>query len=215
MIRVLLADDHKLLIDGLCSILKNYPAIEIVGFAQDGLEAVELAKNLNPNIILLDISMPKLNGIEAAKQILLENSQLKVIILSMHSDKRYIQEAIKIGARGYILKESAVAEVIQAINAVQKGEMFFSQSVQDKVINEYVDMVRNEHSQPKLPLTPREKEVLQHLAEGKSTKEIAGILNVSIKTIESHRKQIMDLLNLHSIAELTKYAIREGITYLE
>ena len=133
----------------------------------------------------------------------------------MYADKRYIQESLRIGARGYILKESAASELIEAIGNVQKGELFFSRSVRDNVLHEYIELIREENNTSFSPLSVREREVLQLLAEGKSTKEIAGILNISVKTVESHRKQIMDKLDLHSIAELTKYAIREGLTRLD
>lgn len=215
MIKILLADDHKLLIDGLRPILERQKEIEVVGIALDGMEAVEKTGSLKPDIILLDISMPKLNGLDAAKKILRDFPELKIIILSMHADHRYIQESLRIGARGYILKESAANEVIEAIAQVQKGELFFSQSVREQVLNNYVELLRDlDHSETS-PLSIREREVLQLVAEGKTTKEIAAVLNLSVKTVESHRKQIMDKLDLHSVAELTKYAIREGLTQLD
>ncbi len=215
MIKILLADDHKLLIDGLRPLLERVKNLEVIGVAKNGLEAIELATKHRPDIILLDISMPRLNGLDAAKKILRELPHTKIIMLSMHADRRYIRESLRIGARGYILKESAANEVIKAIEDVQKGEIFFSQSVRETVLHEYIKWVREGDNLPYSPLSLREREVLQLLAEGKSTKDAAGILNISVKTIESHRKQIMDKLELHSIAELTKYAIREGITQLE
>jgi DNA-binding NarL/FixJ family response regulator len=215
MIRVLLADDHKLLVDGLRSLLEGRDDIEIVGVASDGLEAVEMAAGLQPDLVLLDISMPRLNGIDAARQIVRDVSGTSVIMLSMHADSRYIQESLRVGARGYILKESASGEVIEAIRTVSNGDLYFSSSVRDQVHREYVEMVRKGEEASRFPLSPREREVLQLLAEGKATKEIAGLLNVSVKTVESHRKQIMDKLDLHSIAELTKFAIREGLTPLD
>lgn len=215
MIKILLADDHKLLIDGLRPLLERQKQMEVVGIAKDGLEAVELATRLRPDIILLDISMPRLNGIDAARKILRDCPETKIIMLSMHADRRYIQESIRIGAGGYILKESAAGEVIAAIEDVQKGEFFFSRSVGNQVLHEYVEWIREGDNSSFSPLSIREREVLQLLAEGKSTKDIAGLLNVSVKTIESHRKQVMDKLDLHSIAELTKYAIREGLTQLD
>ncbi|MFH2037578.1 MAG: response regulator transcription factor [Candidatus Zixiibacteriota bacterium] len=215
MIKILLADDHNLLIDGLRSLLERQKNIEIVGIAKDGLEAVELAAKYHPDIILLDISMPRLNGLDAARKIIRDLPNTKIIILSMHADRKYIQESIRIGARGYILKESAVGEVIEAIKEIQKGELFFCRSVRDQVLHEYIELIRNKDNTSFSPLSVREREVLQLLAEGKSTKDTASILNVSVKTVESHRKQVMDKLGLHSIAELTKYAIREGLTQLE
>jgi len=215
MIKVMLADDHKLLIDGLRPLLEKQGDIKVVGVAKDGLEAVSLAVKLKPDIILLDISMPQLNGIDAARKILAEIPRTKVIMLSMHADRRFIQESLQTGASGYILKESAALEVIEAIAAVRKGDLYFSRSVRDQVLRDYVKWVRDGNSSNDSPLSGREREVLQLLAEGKSTKDIASVLYISAKTVESHRKQIMDKLGLHSIAELTKYAIREGLTRLE
>jgi two-component system response regulator NreC len=215
MIKILLADDHKLLVDGLRPLLEAKGDVKVVGVARDGLEAADLALKLKPDIILLDISMPCLNGIDAARKIMAEIPTTKIIILSMHADTRFIQESLRVGARGYILKESAIKEVIEAIEVVLRGQFFFSKSVRDRVLHEYVEWIRESDKSPVSPLSGREREVLQLLAEGKSTKDIAGTLNVSIKTIESHRKQIMDKLNLYSIAELTKYAIREGLTRLD
>jgi len=214
MVRILLADDHKLLIDGLRLVLDKQRAMEVVGVAKDGLEATRLAAQLKPDVILLDISMPRQNGIDAARNILRESPETKIIMLSMHDDRRFIQASLRTGARGYILKESAAREVIEAIGAVQNGELFFSQSVRDQVLHDYVEMMREDRDNSDSPLSGREREVLQILAEGKSTKDAADILHISVKTIESHRKQIMDKLGLHSIAELTKYAIREGLTPL-
>jgi len=215
VIKILLADDHKLLIDGLRSLLEKQKNLDVVGVAKDGLETVDLAAQYKPDIILLDISMPQLNGIDAARKILRDLPDTKIIMLSMHADRRYIQESIRIGARGYILKESAAREVIKAIEDVQKGEIFFSQSVRHQVLHEYVKWIRQGDNSSYSPLSVREREVLQLLTEGRSTKDVAGILNVSVKTVESHRKQIMDKLGLYSIAELTKYAIREGLTQLD
>ena len=215
MIKILLADDHKLLTDGLRTILEKHRDVEVVGLAKDGQEAFDLAMQYRPDIILLDISMPGLNGLDAARKILRDLAATKIIMLSMHGDLRYIQESLRIGAKGYILKESAVEELIQAIRDVKKGELFFSKSVRNQVLAEYVKSVRQGDKSTKPVLSIREREILQLLAEGKSTKDAAGILNISIKTAESHRKQVMDKLGLHSIAELTKYAIREGLTQLD
>ena len=215
MIKILIADDHQLLIDGLRPLLEKQKNIEVIGVAKDGMEAVEKASKLHPDIILLDISMPGLNGIDAARRILKELPATKIIMLSMHADQRYIQESIRAGARGYILKESAAGELIEAISDVQRGVIFFSRLVREKVLHEYIEWIRGGNNASYSPLSVREREVLQLLAEGKSTKDIAGILNISVKTVESHRKQIMDKLGLYSIAELTKYAIREGLTRLD
>lgn len=215
MIKILLADDHKLLLEGLKTILDKYNDIEVVGFASDGFEVVENSESLKPDIILMDISMPKLNGLDASKKILKTNPNIKIIMLSMHADRRYIQESLRIGARGYILKEAAGYELIKAIEIVRKGGYFFGKAIQNEILTEYLEMIQDKDIHSDSPLSDREREVLQLVSEGNSTKDIASILNVSIKTIESHRKQIMDKLDLHSVAELTKYAIREGLTQLD
>jgi two-component system response regulator NreC len=215
MIKVLIADDHQLLLDGLSSILEKQRDIEVMGLARDGQEALEQIRLQIPDIILLDISMPRLNGLDAARKILQEQPDIKIIMLSMHADKRYIRESIQIGAKGYLLKESAIKEVITAIREVQKGAFFFSHEIETQVMQEYIQRTQSGDNPSRSPLSLREREVLQLLAEGKSTREVASLLVISIKTVESHRKQIMDKLGLHSIAELTKYAIREGLTQLE
>lgn len=215
MIRILLADDHKLLVDGLRPLLEAQRDMEVVGVAADGLEATELAVASRPDIVLLDISMPSLNGIDAARNIVRELPDTKIIMLSMHADRKFIEASLRVGARGYILKESAAREVIEAVRAVHNGEFFLSGSVREQVLHDYVGLVKQGADTTPSPLSGREREVLQMLAEGKSTKDVADLLHLSVKTIESHRKQIMDKLDLHSIAELTKYAIREGLTQLE
>jgi DNA-binding NarL/FixJ family response regulator len=215
MTRILLADDHTLLIDGLRPLLERQRNLEVVAVARDGVEAAGLARKHRPDIILLDISMPRLNGLDAARKILAEFPAIKIIMLSMHADRKFIEESLRIGARGYLLKESAVEEVIEAILSVQSGELFLSRSVRTEIMRDYVQRLRAGGEGSRSPLTPREREVLQLLAEGNPTKAMADILHVSVKTIESHRKRIMDKLDLHSIAELTKYAIREGLTQLD
>lgn len=212
---VLLADDHRILVDGLMALLDRHPDVEIVGVAKDGLEAVALAGEHRPDIALLDISMPRLNGLGAARQILKDTPSTQIVMLSMHADRAYVQQALRIGARGYLLKESAARELIRALAAVHAGELFFSESIRDQVVQDYVEIVRGSSDPVRSPLSPRERSVLQLLAEGHSTKEIADTLNVSAKTVETHRKQVMDKLDLHSVAALTRYAIREGITRLD
>ncbi len=213
-IRLLLADDHKLFRDGLRSMLQAHKTLEIVGEASDGPSAVKLAIELRPDIVFMDVSMPDLNGIEATRKIVAEQPAIKIIMLSMHSDRRYITEALRSGARGYLLKDSAFDEVLSAIRDCMNGKIYLSTRIADIVINDYVSLARSADSSAFAILSAREREVLQLLAEGKSTKEIASQLNVSSKTVESHRKQLMDKLDMHSVAELTKYAIREGLTQL-
>jgi DNA-binding NarL/FixJ family response regulator len=214
-IRILIADDHKLVRDGLRAMLAGQPRFAVVGEAKDGPTAVALAAELKPDIILMDISMPELNGIEATRQILAGRSSTGVIILSMHSDRRFVTESLRTGARGYLLKDSAFEELVAAIDTVAKGKIYLSRTINDIVVDDYVNLARNGERSAFTLLSAREREVLQLLAEGKSTKETAARLHVSVKTIETHRKQIMDKLDTHSIAELTKYAIREGLTPLE
>ena len=213
-ISILLVDDHRLLLDGLRVSLNSKPGWDVVDTASNGLEASRLAKKLKPDIVILDISMPKMNGIEAARRIKADSPKTRIIMLSMHLDRRFITESLKAGAAGYLLKDSAFQEVVEAITEVLKGELFFSRKIHDMVMTDYVRLIKENDAPPFSDLSTREREVLQMLAEGNTTKEIASALFVSVKTIESHRKQIMDKLNIHSIAGLTKYAIREGITQL-
>ncbi len=214
-IRILLADDHRLFREGLRAILEQLPEFEIVGEANDGHEALAMAGKFTPDIILLDISMPNLNGIEVARRIAEVSPVTKVIILSMHLDQHYVTESLKAGARGYILKDSAVDELTTAIKNVIGGEIFLGNRVTGVVVSDYVGLAKGKPASAFSILSGREIEVLQLIAEGRSTKEIAADLNVSVKTIETHRKQIMDKLDIHSIAELTRYAIREGIISLD
>lgn len=214
-VRVLLVDDHRLVTDSLKAVLGELRDVEVVGTAVNGLEAVTIAADQRPDIVLLDISMPQLNGIDAARRILKDNPDIGIIMLSMHSDRRFVQEALRVGARGYILKESALQEVLEAIKAVTRGEVYFSPAVHDQVLQDYVERLKQNGAPSQTELSGREREVLQLLAEGQSTKQIAATLHVSVKTVESHRNQIMSKLDLHSIAELTKYAIREGLTHLD
>jgi len=211
-IRVLVADDHKLFIDGMGSILQRRPDIEVVGAARDGLTTVRLAAELKPGVILMDISMPHLNGIEATRKILADHPATRVIMLSMHSDPRYVVAAFRAGARGYLLKDSASEDLLEAIARVSAGEIYLSSKMSGQIVMDFITDARTGASTAYSVLSPREREVLQLIAEGHSTKDIAARLSVSVKTIETHRKQIMDKLDLHSIAELTKYAIREGLT---
>jgi len=214
MIRILIADDHKIIVDGLRSLLENNSAFKVIGQASDGLSAVRLAAEIAPDLVIMDISLPGLNGIDATRRILEANPRTKVIALSMHKDGRYIAEALKSGASGYLLKESAFDELTAAIRTVMKGRAYLSASITDLVIKDYIRHLERTASGVFAILTPREREVLQSLSEGLSTKEIAARLGVSVKTVETYRAQIMEKLDIHSVAELTKYAIREGITSL-
>jgi len=213
--KILLADDHKIIRDGLRALLEKEPDMEVVGEAQDGITTVRLAKKFLPNIVIMDIAMPDMNGIDATRQIISETQGVKVIALSMHSDRRFVLQMLKAGASGYLLKDSAFEELASAIKTVMAGQPYLSPKITDVVIKEYiVSLPKNEES-VFTKITTREREVLQLLAEGKATKQIAAFLNVSVKTIETHRQQIMEKLDIHSVAELTKYAIREGLTSLE
>jgi DNA-binding NarL/FixJ family response regulator len=214
IVRILIADDHKIILDGLRSLLEKNDAFKVIGQAADGLSAVRLAGELSPDLVIMDISLPGLNGIDATRRILETNPRMKIIALSMHKDGRYIAEALKIGAMGYLLKESAFEELIAAIRAVMKGQCYLSASITDLVIKDYIRHLEKTDSGIFTVLTRREREVLQSLSEGLSTKKIAARLEVSVKTVETHRAQIMAKLDIHSIAELTKYAIREGLTSL-
>jgi len=213
-VKILLADDHTIVLEGLKSMLERSSAFTVVGTASDGLAAVKMARDLVPDLAILDISMPALNGIEAARRMLEANPAIRIIILSMHADGRFITEALKAGALGYLLKESAFEELSAAIAAVMAGQAFLSAAITDTVVKDYIRHLERQGSTVFSVLSAREREVLQLLSEGLATKQIAARLGVSIKTVETHRKQIMDKLDIHSIAELTKYAVREGITTL-
>lgn len=210
--KVLLCDDHRVLREGLRTLLAQREGVEVVAEASNGREAVALAKSLSPHVVLLDISMPDMNGTEAARLITAECPNTRVIALSVHSDRRYVMGMLRAGASGYLVKSCAFDELTAAIDATCRGESYLSSAVTGVV----VDDLRRGHDADSAasPLTSREREVLQLVAEGESTKEIALRLHVSVKTVENHRAQIMLKLGLHSVAELTKYAVREGITSL-
>jgi DNA-binding NarL/FixJ family response regulator len=213
--RILIADDHRIVREGLRALLGDQAAITVVGEAEDGRKAVELAARLRPDIVIMDITMPGLNGIEATRQIVAANPGTRVIALSIHSDRRFVQQMFEAGATGYLLKEGAFEELTRAIHTVAEGRAFVSPGIAGILIDDLVRHMAGRGSPTGAPaLSGREKEVLQLLAEGKSTKEIALILRVGAKTVETHRRQIMLKLQLDSVAELTKYAIREGLTPL-
>jgi len=213
-IRILLADDHKMVREGLRSLIEKQQDMVVVAEAENGRTAVRLAKKLLPDVVVIDISMPDLNGIEATHQITDENPNVKIIALSMHSDRRFIAEMFRAGASGYLLKDSAFEELCHAIRSVINRETYLSPKIAGTIIRDYLRKIPGKDSVFSV-LTSWEREVLQLLAEGKTTKEMSHALNLSTKTVETYRQNIMDKLGIHSIAELTKYAIREGLTSIE
>ena len=213
--KILLADDHKITRQGLRSLLENQPDMEVIAEADQGRTAVSLAAELRPNVVIMDVTMPDLNGIEATKQILAHSPNIKIIALSMHSDTLFISEMLKSGASGYLLKDCAFDELADAIRSVVAGKMYLSPSISGIVVDDYLHRLSKVEAPDSNTLTDREREVLQLIAEGKSTKQTALKLHVSIKTIETHRRQIMHKLNIFSVAELTKYAVRKGLTSLD
>jgi DNA-binding NarL/FixJ family response regulator len=211
-IRILLADDHGVVRKGLRFLLEQQPGMEVVGEASDGREAVRLAETELPDVVIMDIAMPLLNGIEATAQILKRAPKTAVIILSMHSDEDYLLSALNAGAKGYLLKESAEVDLVRAIQAVVKGTPFFSPDIAHTMLEDYMRFLQQRNLQDSYELlTEREKEVLQLLAEGKSNKEVAGILDISVYTVDTHRMHLMQKLNLHNTAEIVLYAVRKKI----
>ena len=214
-IKIFIADDHRILREGLRSMIEKIRNVDVVGEAGNGREAVRLASERRPDVVIMDVNMPDLNGIEATRLLLKELPAVKVIALSMYSDKRFVAGMLRAGASGYLLKAGAFEELATAVQTVMAGDIYLSPRVTGVVIEDYVGQLNQEKSAPTKTLSPREREILQLLAEGKSSKDVASLLHVSEKTVHSHRQNIMEKLNLHSIAELTKYAIREGITTVE
>lgn len=214
-IKILLVDDHAIIREGLRSLLEKQPEMEVVADTDDGRKAFELVQEIQPDIVIMDITMRGLNGIEATRRIIAEFPAVKVIALSIHSKRRYVADMLSAGASGYILKECLFDELVQAIKAVAAGGRYLSPRIADVVVNDYVKRLSSTSYSLFEALKSREREVLQLVAEGKSTKQIALELHVSTKTIEANRRQIMEKLNIHSVAELTKYAVREGLTTLE
>ncbi|MHC4291065.1 MAG: response regulator [Planctomycetota bacterium] len=210
--KVLLVDDHKIMREGISALLRRYSEFEVVGQAADGRQALEMASQLKPDIVIMDVGMPNLNGVDATKHLLSVNPNLKIMALSTHSDGSVVAKMIKAGAAGYILKESAFDELIEGLNTLLDGRTFLCNKISKVVFSEYVGLVTNSKVMNGDGLTNREREVLQLVAEGHTTKDISTILKISTKTIDSHREHIMEKLGIRNIAGLTKYAIREGLT---
>ena len=215
MISVILVDDHVIMRDGLRHLLDQESDIEVVGEADNGRKAVKLAMEKKPEIVIMDVAMQDMNGIEATRQIKTENPDIKVIALSMHSERQIVVGIFRAGASGYLLKDSSSLELVEAIRTVHLGRKYLSQKISDIVLQEISDIKKETGQIGVDVLTNRESEILQLISEGNSTKKIAEVLFISPKTVESHRANIMDKLNIHNIPELTKYAIRSGLTSLD
>lgn len=214
-ITILIADDHKIVREGLRQLVEKQSDFKVVGEADNGIAAVKKAKELSPDVIIMDIGMPDLNGIEATRQIKAEFPNIKIIALTMHTDPQFAAEMLRAGASSYLLKDSSRDELTHAIQASLANKTYLSTAIAEELITRSLTHIPRESFSAFSILTQREREVLQLIAEGKSVKEIADLLYLSIKTIETHRQRIMDKLNLHSVAKLTKYAIREGLTSIE
>lgn len=211
-IRILLADDHTVMRRGLRLLLEGQPDFTVVAEAADGSEAVKQAETTHPDVIVMDVAMPNLSGIEAAQRIAAATPQTAIIILSMHSDEGYVLRALKAGARGYLLKDAAEGDLIEAIRAVSQGKTFFSSEISKMLVEDYIREIRTRGAEDSYELlTSREREILQLLVEGNSNKDIASKLNVSPHTVETHRRNLQDKLNLHSFAELILYAVRKRL----
>lgn len=210
--RILLVDDHEIMREGMMALLRKRPDVEVVGEAADGRTAVKMVQELKPDVVIMDVGMPNLNGIEATAQMVAENPSIKVMALSTHSDGTIVAKMIKAGASGYMLKESAFAELMDGLNTMMNGTTYLCSKISKVVFSDYVNMITNPNWSMGDNLTSREREVLQLVAEGHTTKEIAKILHLSPKTVDSHREHIMEKLSIRNIAGLTKYAIREGLT---
>lgn len=212
---LVLADDHAMMREGLKALLAREPDLAVVGEACNGKQTVELARKVGAHVVVMDVAMPELNGIEAARKLLKANPAIKIVALSGHANREFVREMLKAGASAYVLKSRAYDELARAIREVMEGKKYLSPDIARGVVDEYVEIAASRSANPAfVVLTDREREALQLIAEGRRTKEIADALRVSVKTVETHRHNIMEKLNLHSVAELTKYAIREGITSL-
>lgn len=213
-IRIILADDHAIFREGLRALLEDQQNMEVLAEAENGREAVRLARELSPDLVVMDVTMPGLNGVEATRQITSSSSKIKVIALSMHPDQRRVAEMLAAGASGYLLKNSAFEELTRAIRSVVEHGNYFSPAVIGPIVHEYLRLSSSEQPSGS-SLTPREREVLQLLVEGNTSKETAFLLHLNVKTVDTHRQRIMRKLNLNNLADLTKYAIREGLTSLD
>jgi DNA-binding NarL/FixJ family response regulator len=214
-ISILLVDDHKIMREGLRSMLEKQDGIKVVAEAEDGATAIKLAGELRVDMVIMDIAMPDMNGIEATQQIVEKHPDIKVVALSMHTERRFVAEMLKAGASGYLLKDSAFDELAHAIHIIHEGKTYLSPGITGVLVEDYMQQLSGGGNSASSQLSAREREVLQLIAEGLATKEIARRLDVSVKTIETHRHNIMNKLDIRSVAELTKYAIREGLTTLE
>ena len=213
--QIILADDHAMLRQGLRSMIEKHAGMHVVAEADNGIATVQLVKKHQPNLVIMDITMPDMNGIDATKEIIETCPHVKVIALSMHSDKKFVTEMLAAGASGYLLKDCAFEELMNAVRMVLLNRTYVSPEIAGPLLKEYANHTNSDSVQEHPALTSRERKVIQLIAEGKSTKEIATMLHVSVKTVEKHRWNIMEKLQLRSVAELTKYAIREGLTSLE
>lgn len=213
-LKVLIADDHGVVRKGLRLLLEEYPELEVVGEAANGRDVVKLAAELSPAVILMDVAMPLLNGIEAAEQVRKVNRDIGIIMLTMHADESYVLRALNAGVKGYLLKESAEEDLLRAVKAVSQGKPFFSPAITQTLLEDYMRVLKQEGLSDSFELlTAREKEVLQLLAEGKTNKDVAAILDVSLYTVESHRTNLMQKLNLHNTAEIVLYAVRKNLVH--
>ena len=213
-LRILIADDHEVARQGIRALLESHPGWEVCAEAKDGREAVELANDSKPDIVLLDIGMPNLNGLDAARQILAMSPSIRILILTMHDAEQVVREVLAAGARGFVLKSDAARDLVAAVDALQHRRTFFTTKVTQMVLNGYLRRENETQPSAKAVLTPREREVIQLLAEGKTSKEVAVALKLSVKTAETHRTNLMRKLDLHSVADLTLYAIRNGIVQI-
>ncbi len=214
-ITILLADDHQITRDGLRHLIEQQPKLKVIAETDNGQTAVKLAKEKAPMVVVMDVSMPGMNGMEATRQIIMDSPNIKVLALSMHSHRTYVVGMLKAGASGYLLKNCAFDELVTAIATILKNRIYISPAISDVVMEDYLKRLQVDKDSPHVELTSREREVLQLIAEGMKTKEIAARLCIGMKTVEAHRKQIMDKLQIHSIAKLTKYALQEGLTTLD